>query len=144
MPKNTPNDIISRVLDLQEVDTFQWDDAPVMFTFPVDFSRVLVTWAIPLPVYGGDAKLIGFGSLGVSNLYPKQGPEYADLFLVKDSPERFDLQMNTRPMYLVADNVTRIYHDTDGEAVLKEIRIDSLKITDVLEGIAGAGVEAIR
>lgn len=125
-----PNiEFIRSVLDLSEVKSFEWDDAPVNIDelgasgLVVPRERLTVHWKAPIPVLA-DGKRIGFASLWRDTW--DTGDVFADLFLVKECRQRLDLQENTRPMYLkVFDR-----HFFSGPST-NELTIQSLELTDV-------------
>lgn len=118
-----PNiEFIRSVLDLSEVKSFEWDDAPVN----IEEQRrgpVVIHWKNPVPVLA-DGKRIGFASLWRDKW--DTGDVSADLFLVKECRQRLDLQENTRPMYL------KVFDRSFFSSIAgQELTIRSLELTDV-------------
>lgn len=134
------SDIIDRVLELQKIDTYRLDDAPVCFNFAFDAKKTSVRWQSPVRICDDGGKLIGFASLWQDSGGGQ--PVLADIFLFKDSPERLDLQTDARPLYLLADDVTRLYFGADNVHPAW-IDIKGFRLVSDLAQLAGH-IESIR
>lgn len=117
-----PNvEFIRRVLDLSEVEIFEWDDAPL--NIGPSIKEAALFWQNPVPVLGDGGKRIGFATLWRDKW--DSGDVFADLFLTKESPERLDLQSNVRPLYLFVHDSADVYN---GEK-LQQMIIRALKLS---------------
>lgn len=102
-----PNvEFIRKVLDLSEVQSFEWDDSPVNIGPSIKDATVM--WANPIPVLGDGGARIGFATLWRDKW--DSGDLFADLFLTRETPERLDLQSNVRPLYLFLHDEASTYN----------------------------------
>ena len=104
-------DLIVRVLDLTDTKSFH---CKAILCLPLELPRGCdVRFSNPLPVFsdGVNSKRIGFATLD-NRLGEKLPRIETEIFLIRESPERFELE-GDEEYFLVVNNSTRIY---DGNA----------------------------
>ena len=139
------SDIVRRVLDLEEIKSYHCQGM-LHFFFPLDLGGdVAIAYLNPLPVRDACGKFLGFGTLtriSPDSLGVDAGLIEGELFLTRESPERLDLEQDTRDYFLVADDCARFYTGEVGERDTKHLTNVEIKSLRLVGDFTG-GVQAV-
>lgn len=126
---NCLEDILSRVLDLEEVRSYRCQ-GPLHVALPRGSFTFMTK--NPVPVIDDGGRRLGFACLFLDG----GGVVDADIFLTRESPERLDLEQGLRLYCLVPSDVAVTFSKGSGLSLspTQEIDVRCVRLTSYVDG----------